>query len=139
MSSSRLPTMIKNCRSCIHHFDGKCKKFVRKTTVDGNKIYLFTLDARKDEDKCGLNARHYQYNNTMQTIHKMFNWTIVLSFFGLMSMKNIEGVNMLWISAVISVVGSLHTIEAAICERNIPKETKYDGDDNKDDNISEKK
>lgn len=136
MSSSRLPTMVKNCQSCIHYFDGKCKKFNQTNTFTDDVVYMSSIDMRKNKSNCGLNARYYQYNDKMQTINNYCGWTMVLSIFGVATIPNAD---ILVFPIVMSTFGFLCTIDDAIIEQQIPKEIDNYENNDKDDIIIENK
>jgi len=61
------PTRI--CKNCVHYIENKekCGLFFDVDMVTGDKTYQYASIVRKNEKKCGNEAKYYSENN-LQTI-----------------------------------------------------------------------
>lgn len=73
--SSRINNVVRftlfKCNECIHHIPfksnisnskynhDKCERFRSKNMIDGEYIYQFCDDARKDENLCGESGKFF--------------------------------------------------------------------------------
>jgi len=60
-----LITTNKICRDCKYFIgnNGRCGKFGNTNIITGEQIYEYADMVRKDADKCGLEAKHFEENN----------------------------------------------------------------------------
>jgi hypothetical protein len=78
-NATRIKILCNNCKHFVPSvykdqyalggYNGKCSKFI---TIEGEEIdYAYTIVVRKEEDKCGIEAKHFVKKNSSMDIVNM--------------------------------------------------------------------